>query len=111
MRIIQQVNNQQGLTMSEISGKLPKTAKRPQPKGGSRLGAPNKNTQQIKDMILEALNGVGGVDYLMECATNDKSKTAFLALIGKVMPTQITGADGGAIRASLEVIYRKPNGS
>jgi hypothetical protein len=71
---------------------------------------PNKNTAQIKDMILEALHGVGGVDYLMECATDDKSKTAFLALIGKVMPTQVTGADGGAIKASLEVIYRSARG-
>lgn len=95
--------------MSETPGKLPKTAKRPQPKGGSRLGAPNKNTAAIKDMILEALHGVGGVDYLMECATNDKSKSAFLGLVGKVLPTQVTGADGGALSLSMEVIFRKPN--
>lgn len=76
---------------------------------GRPKGIPNKTTGQIKDMLLEALHGVGGVDYLMECATNDKSKTAFLALIGKVMPTQITGADGGAIKTSLELIFRKPN--
>lgn len=89
--------------------KVTKSVRKPPEKGGSRKGIPNKTTAQIKDMLLEALHGVGGVDYLMECATNDKSKTAFLALIGKVMPTQITGADGGAIKTSLELVFRKPN--
>ena len=38
---------------------------------GRPKGIQNKNTQQIKDMILEALEGAGGVDYLISCATND----------------------------------------
>lgn len=66
------------------------------PNQGKR--GPGKNTQAIKDMILEALNGVGGVDYLMKCANDDKSKTAFLGLVGKVLPLQVTGANDGPVK-------------
>ena len=68
------------------------------PKGGT-----NKNTAAIKDMILNALEGVGGVDYLMDCARDDKSRSAFLTLVGKVLPLQVTGADGGAIQTVTRV--------
>lgn len=81
-------------------GKVPKTAKRPQPKGGSRKGVPNKNTAAIKDMIREALDNAGGVDYLEARAKDPKTMAAFLGLVGKVLPMQLTGEDGGAIRVS-----------
>lgn len=61
------------------------------PGQGRPKGALNKNTQQIRDMIAEALDGVGGVDYLMDCAQDPKTKSAFLGLIGKVMPIQVQG--------------------
>ena len=32
--------------------------------GGSRKGIPNKGSQDLRDMILLALDGVGGIDYL-----------------------------------------------
>ena len=89
--------------MSGITAKVAKSGRIPPKVRGNRKGVPNKNTQQIKDMLLEALHGVGGVEYLMECATNDKSKTAFLGLIGKVMPTQITGSDGGDLKIVTRV--------
>lgn len=93
------------MTLTAKPGKVPKTAVRPQPKGGSRKGAPNKNTAAIKDMILEALNRVGGVEYLMECAKDDKSKTAFLGLVGKVLPLQITGDGGGPVGFAINVHF------
>ena len=70
------------------------------PKGGT-----NKNTAAIKDMILEALHGVGGVAYLMECANDDKSRSAFLGLVGKVLPMQITGEGGGPVGVSINVHF------
>lgn len=88
------------------NGKLPKTAKRPQPKGGSRKGVPNKNTGLIREMIATALDRAGGVDYLVDCAHDPKSKAAFLGLIGKVMPVQITGEDGGAVKHSITVTFK-----
>jgi len=40
-------------------------------------------------MVLAALAGVGGELYLMRQA--DENPTAFLSLVGKVLPLQITG--------------------
>ena len=87
------------------TAKVAKSGRKPPAIRGNRKGVPNKNTAAIKDMILEALNGVGGVEYLMECATNDKSKAAFLGLIGKVLPMQVTGADGGPVGMVINVKF------
>ena len=73
------------------SGTVPKTAKRPQPKGGSRKGVPNKATKELKEMILQALDGAGGVDYLQERANDPKTAAAFLGLVGKVLPMTVAG--------------------
>lgn len=81
--------------MAEQIGTVPK--KRPQPKGGSRKGVPNKVTKELKDMILAALDGAGGVKYLQERANDPKTAAAFLSLVGKVLPMQVTGANGGPI--------------
>lgn len=71
--------------------KVTKSARKPPAKGGSRKGVPNKNTGAIKDMILQALNGVGGVEYLEARAKDPRTAAAFLGLVAKVMPTQVTG--------------------
>src|SRR5579864_2728936 len=76
----------------QSTGKLPK---KPQPKGGSRKGKPNKVTATIKEMILGALDAVGGQAYLEMQAW--KEPRAFLGLIGKIMPLQVTGADGAPL--------------
>jgi hypothetical protein len=89
-------------------GKLPKTAKRPQPKGGSRKGIPNKNTGLIREMIAKALDQAGGVDYLVECAHDPRSKSAFLGLLGKVMPVQIDADVNSKVTGSIEVRFIKP---
>lgn len=65
------------------------------PKGRTK-GVPNKVTTELKEMILQALQNKGGVKYLEEQA--DKSPTAFLALVGKILPLQLTGNDGEAIK-------------
>ena len=67
--------------------------------GGRQKGSPNKITKQLKDMILEALDGVGGVDYLKQTAIEHPS--AFLTLVGKVLPLQVQGEDGGDIKISV----------
>ena len=54
---------------------------------GRPKGSPNKVTADLKSMILGALEGVGGQSYLETQA--NKSPTAFLALIGKVLPTEV----------------------
>lgn len=85
--------------------KVTKSVNKRQPpsKGGSRKGVPNKNTKAIKDMILEALGEAGGVNYLVRRANDPRTASAFLGLVGKVLPTQVTGADGGAIQTVTRV--------
>src|SRR5689334_23950904 len=68
-------------------------------KGGKRAGAgrpkgsPNKFTKALKDMILEAADRAGGeggtVAYLERQAVGNPGP--FMALLGKVLPTQLTG--------------------
>lgn len=70
-------------------------------KGGARKGAgrkkgkPNKFTGEVKGMILQALENAGGVEYL-EARAKD-APAAFLTLVGKVLPLQVTGEGGGPV--------------
>ncbi len=57
--------------------------------GGRAKGTPNKTTGQVKDMVLTALGNVGGVKYLERQA--NENPTAFMTLVGKVIPTQVAG--------------------
>lgn len=82
----------------QSAGAVPK--KKPQPPGGSRKGVPNKVTREVKEMILEALDNAGGSAYLERCAKDPKTASAFLTLVGKVLPLQLTGEGGGAILVS-----------
>ena len=63
--------------------------------GGRKKGSLNKTTGEVKEMVLEALSGVGGVEYLKGQAA--QNPTAFLTLVGKVLPLQVTGKDGGPL--------------
>ena len=56
---------------------------------GRVKGVPNKVTRELKEMISEALEGAGGVDYLI--AKADTHPAAFLALVGRILPLQVTG--------------------
>lgn len=57
--------------------------------GGRKKGTPNKNTKALRDMILTTLTKAGGEEYLLE--QSKKEPKAFLTLLGKVLPTQVTG--------------------
>jgi hypothetical protein len=65
-------------------------------RGGRKKGIPNKITANVREAIEMAFTGVGGHKYLMEQAK--QNPTAFMTLLGKVLPTQITGAGGGPIQ-------------
>jgi len=68
-----------------VANTKPPAAGRGRPKG-----APNKVTAAIKEMIESALDKAGGVDYLV--AQSRENPVAFMGLVGKVLPMQITGA-------------------
>lgn len=61
-------------------------------RGGRVKGTPNKVTAALKDMILTALDEAhvdGAVEYLKQQAS--ANPTAFLTLVGKVLPLQVSG--------------------
>ncbi len=85
--------------MADVIDKVSKSAyKRPQPKGGSRRGKPNKTTAEIKSMIEGALNDAGGQKYLAKQAR--KNPAAFLSLLGKILPRDVNlgGQPGNPVR-------------
>lgn len=61
---------------------------------GRPKGSPNKTTTALKEMILEALDRKGGAEYLVGQA--EKNPTAFMALLGKVLPMTVAGDPDGA---------------
>ncbi len=62
---------------------------------GRKPGVPNKLSADIKGMVLGALSDVGGRDYLAARALDQP--VAFMGLIGKVLPLQLTGENGAPI--------------
>lgn len=74
---------------------------------GRPKGAPNKNTQAIKDMLLASLDNVGGQAYFQQQAIENPN--AYMALIGKIIPAEvkkeITGADGGPVQHSVKLKF------
>jgi hypothetical protein len=72
--------------------------------GGRQPGSTNKVSGDLKHMILGALAGAGGEAYLQRQA--DENPGAFLSLIGKVLPMQVTGGEGGPVR--IEVVTGVP---
>jgi len=63
---------------------------------GRKKGVPNKLNATVKEMVIGALDAAGGQSYLLE--QSEKNPTAFLTLVGKVLPTQITGEGDGPVQ-------------
>jgi hypothetical protein len=69
-------------------------------KGGGRpKGKPNKVNNDLREMILGALDEAGGQSYLARQA--DDNPASFLALIGKVLPKEVRAEVSGAIELVL----------
>ncbi len=66
---------------------------------GRPKGTQNKITKQVKEMILGALDDAGGQEYLARQA--DENPVAFMGLVGKVLPLQLTGEGGYAIKIEV----------
>jgi len=74
-------------------------------RGGRRKGTPNKTTTALKEAILEAAEVAGGKAAWSGTKTNT---SAFATLLGKVLPLQVTGEDGGSPPSRFSAFIRRP---
>ena len=75
------------------------TRKPPAAGKGRPKGSQNKATKALKDMILGALDDAGGQDYLRRQSI--ENPTAFMTLIGKVLPTTINADVNGEMKTTV----------
>lgn len=75
---------------------------------GRPKGSLNKTTQSIKEAILNAFEQAGGVEYLAQVARDNPS--VFCQLLSKVLPTQLTGAEGGPIDMQKRILIELVDG-
>lgn len=71
--------------------------------GGRKKGTLNRTTGAVKAMILGALDSVGGQQFLVEQA--NKNPSAFLQLVGKIVPSEIRAEHTGEGGGPIEFIY------
>lgn len=71
------------------------------PDSGRKPGQQNLTSQKLKEMVLTALQEQegGAVEYLKQQAV--KEPRAFMTLVGKLLPTQVTGNEGGPVEISF----------
>lgn len=62
-------------------------------RGGRQKGTPNRIGAEVRDMVVKALKGAGGVKYLQKQA--DANPAAFMSLVAKAMGLQITATGEG----------------
>lgn len=77
-------------------------AKKGQRFGGRKKGTPNRVTGDLRAMVLGALSDAGGQDYLTKQAK--KNPKAFLSLLGRCLPKDITNSDGSLSAAFARLI-------
>lgn len=76
------------------------------PGPGRPKGSRNKVTSAIKDMVVEALDNAGGVEYLTAQAV--LNPTAFLTLVGKTLPLQVAGEMDHNVKVSGALAWKPP---
>lgn len=72
---------------------------------GRPKGSLNKTTQLAKDAIAQAAEGLGGTDRLIEWAQEnpENEKIFWQSIYTKLIPVQVTGEDGEAIKTVTEI--------
>lgn len=68
--------------------------------GGRQKGSPNKLTASMKEAFREAFDARGGVPALIAWA--ETNETAFYNLVGRLIPTEMTGPEGGPLTITIK---------
>ena len=78
--------------------------------GGRRRGVANKTTALLKDAVLQAAEAAGDkggmVGYLTTQAT--QNPTAFMSLLGRVLPLQNASNDNEDIKVEVTFVPGRP---
>jgi hypothetical protein len=75
----------------------------PRPEGaGRKKGVTNGDTAKLRELILGALDEVGGQSYLAQQAYENPN--AFMGLIGKVLPKEINADITGESRLVVQLV-------
>lgn len=72
---------------------------------GRRRGVPNKFTAELREVILQALEEAGGVDYLVRVSRDNPA--VFCALLGRLLPLEARLS--AATPAELIVTWKEPS--
>lgn len=74
------------------------------PGPGRPKGTPNRTTALLKDAILKAAEAAGGAEGMVGYLTQQAQENPgpFMALLGKVLPMQVAGEDGGPIQVVIQ---------
>jgi hypothetical protein len=73
------------------------------PGAGRPKGAPNKLSQDLRAMILGALDAVDGQTYLEGVAKSDPR--TFCALLGRILPTTLAGDEANPLQTISRVEF------
>lgn len=68
-------------------------------RAGRPKGTPNKLNTEVKAAIIAAFEQAGGASYLLKIAESDPR--TFCALLGKVLPMQLTGEGDKALQITI----------
>ena len=66
----------------------------------SRKGSPNKLGALAKDNIAAVFNRLGGTAAMARWA--EDNKTEFYRIYARLVPTQVTGEEGGPVKITVE---------
>src|SRR5215469_12200127 len=97
-----------GATLKKVQKTGHRFKKGQAPGPGRPKGSLNKTTLQLREMILLALDKLGGPDYLV--ALGRENSSAYASLLSKVLPTTLSASesDGGVgvkVRFVREIVY------
>ena len=71
---------------------------------GKPVGAKSKVTTSMRQAWMDAFEGIGGVEALIEWGTKEKNRPAFYSLASKLIPIDITTSEGLTINVKKTTI-------
>lgn len=71
--------------------------------GGRQKGTPNKVPSDVRNMVLESLQKLGGIDYLMEQAKLNPGP--YMSLLGKALPKDVKSEISHTGNVSINVMF------